>query len=247
MSPIAQALLATFAVSLVSFVGILFAFSKRWTERSEMLLLSFAAGVLLSTVFLDLLPEAVARAPASGNVFGAALAAMIGFFFLERFLHGFHVHEDGRAIASRTMILIGDAAHNFVDGVVIAASFLANPALGLTTTLAVIAHEIPQEVADYGILVRGQLSPRRALWMNFLSGLTALVGALLCFGFQQTVEAHLAWFLTATAGMFIYVAASDLIPELHAPKHRTQWIYTAPFILGVALMALLDTWVGKSH
>ncbi len=244
MSPIAQALLATFAVSLVSFVGILFAFSKRWTERSEMLLLSFAAGVLLSTVFLDLLPEAVARGHGAGNVFSAALAAMIGFFFLERFLHGFHVHEEGRAVASRTMILIGDATHNFVDGVVIAASFLASPALGLTTTLAVIAHEIPQEIADYGILVRGRLSPQRALWMNFLSGLTALLGALLCFGFQQTVEAHLAWFLTATAGMFIYIAASDLIPELHEPKHRGQWIYTAPFMLGVALMAVLDTWVG---
>jgi zinc and cadmium transporter len=111
----------------------------------------------------------------------------------------------------------------------------------------VIAHEIPQEIADYGILVRGGLSPRRALWMNFLSGLTALAGALLCFGFQAAVEAHLSWFLTATAGMFVYIAASDLIPELHAPKHRAQWIYTAPFMLGVALMALLDTWVGKSH
>jgi zinc and cadmium transporter len=246
MPPIAQALLATFAVSLVSFAGIVFAFSKRWTERSEMLLLSFAAGVLLSTVFLDLLPEAVERAPEGANVFVAALAAMIGFFFLERFLHGFHVHEEeGRAIASRAMILIGDAAHNFVDGVVIAASFLASPALGLTTTLAVIAHEIPQEIADYGILVRGRWSPRRALLANFLSGLTALVGALLCFGFQQQVEAHLAWFLTATAGIFVYIAASDLIPELHARQHRGQWLYTAPFLLGVALMGLLDTWVAK--
>jgi zinc and cadmium transporter len=247
LSPLAQALIATFGVSLISFTGILFAFSKRWTERSEMLLLSFAAGVLLATVFLDLLPEAVARSAGNGAIFSAALGAMIGFFFLERFLHGFHVHEESRAVASRYMILIGDGVHNFVDGVVIAASFLASPALGVTTTFAVIAHEIPQEIADYGILVRGKLTPRRALLMNFLSGLTALVGVLLCFSFKETVESHLGWFLTATAGMFIYVAASDLIPELHEPKHRKQWIYTAPFVVGVALMALLKVWLGGSH
>jgi zinc and cadmium transporter len=245
MSPLVQALLATFAVSLVSFAGIVIAFSGRWDERREMLLLSFAAGVLLATVFLELLPEAVARAGGGGNIFSAALAAMIGFFFLERFLHGFHVHEESRAVASRYMILIGDAVHNFVDGVVIAASFLASPALGVTTTFAVIAHEIPQEIADYGILVRGRLTPRQALFMNFLSGLTALVGALLCFGFRESVEGHLAWFLTATAGMFVYIAASDLIPELHAPRHRGNWIYTAPFILGVALMAGMTSWMDR--
>jgi zinc and cadmium transporter len=243
MPPLALALLATFAVSLVSFAGIVIAFSGRWNERREMLLLSFAAGVLLATVFLELLPEAVARAGGDSHIFSAALAAMIGFFFLERFLHGFHVHEESRAVASRYMILIGDAVHNFVDGVVIAASFLASPALGLTTTLAVIAHEIPQEIADYGILVRGRLTPRQALLMNFLSGLTALLGALICFGFRESVEGHLSWFLTATAGMFVYIAASDLIPELHAPRHRGNWIYTAPFILGVALMAGVTAWM----
>ena len=247
MSPLAQALLATLLVSLISFVGIVFAFSTRWTERSEMLLLSFAAGVLLSTVFLDLFPEAVARSGGNGRVFSAALAAMIGFFFLERFLHGFHVHEESRAVASRYMILIGDAVHNFVDGVVIAASFVASPALGITTTLAVIAHEIPQEIADYGILVRGKLSPRNALLLNFASGLTALLGTLACFWLKDLVEANLGFFLTATAGMFIYVAASDLIPELHEPQHRGQWLYTAPFVLGVALMIAITAWIGERH
>jgi zinc and cadmium transporter len=246
LSPLAEALIATFVVSLISFVGVVFAFSKRWTERSEMLLLSFAAGVLLSTVFLDLLPEAIERAPGDRNVFVAALVAMIGFFFLERFLHGFHVHEESRAVASRYMILIGDGVHNFVDGLVIAASFLASPAVGVTTTLAVIAHEIPQEIADYGILVRGKLRPRTALLLNFLSGLTAVVGTLVCFAFRNLVEPHLGYFLTATAGMFIYVSASDLIPELHAPQHRGQWVYTAPFLLGVALMAALTHWI-TSH
>ena len=170
---------------------------------------------------------------------------MIAFFFLERFLHGFHVHEESRAVASRYMILIGDGAHNFVDGVVIAASFLASPALGITTTVAVMAHEIPQEIADYAILVRGKLSPRNALLLNFASGLFALVGVFACFWFRGFVEAYLGWFLTATAGMFIYVAASDLIPELHEHEHRGQWIYAAPFVLGVALMVAMSHFVAE--
>lgn len=246
VSPLAQALVATLIVSLLSFVGVVFAFSKRWTERSEMLLLSFAAGVLLSTAFLELLPEAIARSRDDRHVFVAALAAMIGFFFLERFLHGFHVHEESRAVASRYMILIGDAVHNFVDGVVIAASFLASPAIGLTTTLAVVAHEIPQEIADYGILVRGKLSPRNALLVNFLSGLTAMVGCLACFWIRSMVEPNLGWFLMATAGMFIYVSASDLIPELHQPAHRGQGTYTVAFVAGIALMAGVTAWIGDA-
>lgn len=247
MSSLIQALLATLAVSLISFVGIVFAFARRRSERSEMLLLSFAAGVLLATVFLDLFPEAIARAGGDGRVFSAALGAMIAFFFLERFLHGFHVHEESRAVASRYMILIGDAVHNFVDGVVIAASFLASPALGLTTTVAVMAHEIPQEIADYGILVRGKLSPRNALLLNFASGLFAIVGVVACFWFRGFVEAYLGWFLTATGGMFIYVAASDLIPELHRHEHRDQWVYAVPFVLGVALLLALAGLVGDFH
>lgn len=247
MSPLIQALLATLAVGLISFVGIVFAFSRRRGERQEMLLLSFAAGVLLSTVFIELFPEAIARTAGDGRVFSAALGAMIGFFFLERFLHGFHVHEESRAVASRYMILIGDAVHNFVDGVVIAASFLASPSLGITTTVAVMAHEIPQEIADYGILVRGKLSPRNALLLNFASGLFAILGVIACFAFRDFVEAYLGWFLTATGGMFIYVAASDLIPELHEHEHRGQWIYAAPFVLGVALMVGLAAWMGPRH
>ena len=233
-------------MSTIALVGIVFTFSRRFTsDRSEMLLLSFAAGVLLATVFLELLPEGVERAAGEGNVFIATLAAMIGFFFLERFLHGFHVHEDSRAVSSRTLVLIGDGAHNFIDGIVIAASFLASPSLGIATTVAVCAHEIPQEIADYAILVRGKLTPRRALLLNFLSGLTSLFGVLVCFWLEDLVVAHLSWFLTATAGMFIYIAASDLIPELHHPRYRGQWIYSAPFLLGIALMGLLSSVIAR--
>lgn len=248
MPPLAQALLAAFAVSAIALVGIVFVFRRRWSHRSEMAFVSFAAGVLLGSAFLELFPEALAQAggDASG-LFVAPLAAMIAFFFLERFLHGFHGHDGGRSQAPGTLILIGDGLHNFVDGVVIAASFLASPALGVATTLAVAAHEVPQEIADYAILARGT-SPRRALLLNFASGLTALLGVVACFLVEDLVRTHLATCLTATAGMFIYVAGADLIPELHHHHdERGGWLHTAPFVLGIALVAALSYALATPH
>lgn len=253
-SPLALALLAALAVSAIALVGIVFVVWQKAMQQGELGMIGFAAGVLLAAAFLELLPSAIARsAPAEGNVFVWALGAMVAFFFLERFLHGFHEHDAGHeghghhdhALASRTLILIGDGLHNFVDGVVIAASFLAGPSLGLATTLAVAAHEVPQEIADYAILVRGRLSPQRALFLNFLSGLSSVLGVLACFAFRDVVERHLASCLTATAGMFIYIAASDLIPELHHPRHRGRWLPALPLLAGVTLIALLSRFVSE--
>jgi zinc and cadmium transporter len=241
-APFAQSLLATFLVSVLALVGIVFLFARTWSERIELVLISFAAGVLLSAAFLDLIPEAQALAPEGANVFTAALGAMVAFFFLERFLHGFHGHVDGHALSSRYLILIGDGAHNFIDGVAIAASFMAGPEVGVATTLAVAAHEIPQELADYGILIRGRFTPRRALALNFASGLTAMLGAVVFFAFEGVVEGQVAWFMAATAGMFIYIAASDLIPELHHSRVK-GWLYGLPFLGGVATIAVLTRFV----
>jgi zinc and cadmium transporter len=240
MTPLPQALLATFLVSLIALLGIRIALGRGWSPSREMLFLSFAAGVLLATSFLELFPGAMERSGGDGSVFVAALAAMIAFFFLERFLHGFHVHEDDPAGASGYLILIGDGLHNLVDGIAIGASFLAGPGLGLATTLAVAAHEIPQEIADAALLLRSRFSRRAALALNFASGLTAVLGAAATFAFRETVEEHVAWFMTATAGMFLYIAASDLIPELHRPRQGSSWIHTLPFLLGIALVAALS-------
>lgn len=236
MSPLVQSLLATLLVSLISLVGV---FVVRWSERVEERLLGFAAGVLLATAFLDLFPEAVARSPGDTRVFAAALGAMVLFFVIERLLHAFHLHEESHAHTSGYLILIGDGLHNLIDGVVIAASFLVSPELGLTTTLAVAAHEIPQEIADYGLLVSGRFTRQRALALNFASGLTAMIGAVLCWAFREVIEPHVGWALTATAGMFIYIAASDLIPELHHVRRRGSWAHTMPFFAGIVLIAVL--------
>lgn len=245
MPVVTQALLATLLVSAISLIGIVFLFTE-WTERMEVLSLSFAAGILLGTTFLKLLPEAVEQSH-DGNVFVAALAALVGFFLLERFLHGFHEHDTSHAAPSRYLILVGDGLHNFVDGVAIAASFVVSPAVGIATTLAVAAHEIPQEIADYGVLVSGGFTRGKALFLNFLSSLTALAGAISCLALEDLVVRHLSLFMAATAGMFIYVAASDLIPELHHSRWRDSWLCTGPFLAGIALMALLTALVPEPH
>ncbi len=244
LSPVAASLLATFWVSTIALVGVVFMFRRQPGPRGEALLLSFAAGVLLATTFLELLPEAVERARGGHNVFIATLAAMIGFFFLERVLHGFHVHEESHAVPSRYLILVGDGVHNFIDGVAIAAAFAASPELGLATTLAVTVHEVPQELADFSILISGGFQLRTALVLNFLSGLTAMLGALLFWTVAGTLEHYLAWFMTATAGMFIYIAGSDLIPQVHHHRTAPGTMIYVPFLGGIALIALLRALTG---
>jgi len=159
------------------------------------------------------------------------------------------VHEEGHSplMTSRYLILVGDSLHNFIDGVAIGASFLANPALGIVTTMAITAHEVPKEIADYGILISGGFAPRTALLLNFLTALTAVAGALLCFVVKEFVQSHLAAFMAATAGTFIYIAGSDLIPELHHPRHRNTWMATVPFMIGVVLTGVVGLLVPESH
>jgi zinc and cadmium transporter len=131
--------------------------------------------------------------------------------------------------------------------VVIAATFLVDPTLGVTTTLAVAAHEIPQEIADFGILLRSGFERRRALLLNLLSGLASVLGAALCLALQDAIAPYLSWFMAATAGMFIYVAASDLLPELHHSPTRHHWHVAAPFFVGMALIAALGLIVPHEH
>jgi zinc and cadmium transporter len=167
---------------------------------------------------------------------------MIGFFLLEWYLHGFHSHSDEphthHLATSGWFVLIGDGLHNFIDGIAIAASFAVSSELGVATTLAVAVHEIPQELADFGILVASGFTRERALLLNFLSGLSAVVGAVLFYAAGPLVLTHLSWFMAATAGMFIYIGGADLIPQLHRHRGLSAWTQT-PFLAGALLIALL--------
>jgi zinc and cadmium transporter len=238
---------STFFVSLLSLVGIFFIFGKWWNERIEMRLVSFAAGVLLGTAFLDLLPEALENADGNTDVLIASLVAMAGLFFTERLLHGLHHHGHDATSeshvrhhsSSRYFILVGDGVHNLIDGVAIGSAFLIDTGLGVATTLAVVAHEIPHEVADYSVLVHGGYTRNRALFYNFLSALTAVAGGAAVYIFGSFATDHLAILLAASAGMFLYIASANLIPELHHQRIPGRLIYGTPFLLGIAVMILL--------
>lgn len=179
-------------------------------------LVSFAVGTLLGVALLNLLPEAL-ESLAPTATFGVLLAAILAFFTFEKFLLWRHCHADHCELhhAAAPLILVGDAFHNFVDGAVIAAATFISVPLGVTTAVAVAAHEIPQEVGDFAILLGAGYSRVKALWLNVLSGLSAVAGVLVAGLAINRAPAVLPYFLPVAAASFLYVAMSDLIPSLH--------------------------------
>ncbi|HLD61267.1 MAG TPA: ZIP family metal transporter [Patescibacteria group bacterium] len=236
-------ILATIALGLVSFSGAVVMLWKRLnTENALAHFVSFAAGIMLVVAFIDLLPEALEEAgDGGGNILVFTLVGILLFFFLERFVVWFHHHDETHGEKPPALlVLIGDAVHNFIDGIAIAAAFLTNPVLGVATTVAIAAHEIPQEIADFSVLLYGGMKRKRALLFNFLSALTALVGGVVGYYFLERVAGLLPIFLAFSAGMFIYIACSDLIPDLHREfKRERRWLHVLPFIFGIAIFWVL--------
>ncbi|MBI5150285.1 MAG: ZIP family metal transporter [Candidatus Omnitrophica bacterium] len=232
-------------VSIISLVGI-FTLSLN-AERLKKILLymvSFAVGGLFGDVFLHLLPEISEEAGFNMTTSLLVLLGIILFFVLEKFLRWQHCHVPTTTQHRHPVValnLIGDGVHNALDGMIIASSFMVSPAVGFATALAVIFHEIPQEIGDFGILVHGGLSVRKALLCNLLSALAAFAGAILIFVIGPHVSNLLIYILPITAGGFLYIAGSDLIPELH--EHDAHPAVSlgqlACILLGIAVMALL--------
>jgi len=200
----------------------------------------FAAGALLSAVFLDLLPEGIEVAPAE-NVFLAALVGMVLFFFAERFLIWFHHHHSHDSDKDRgaSLIIIGDTLHNAMDGVAIAAGFLISVPTGIVTTLAVATHEIPQEVGDFGLLLNKGMSKSKIILANLLSALATLVAALIVFSLGSSDSLPLGSLLGLSAGFLLYIASSDVIPEIHQNAAKRKFIdwQAIMFLVGVAAVA----------
>lgn len=215
-----QILIAVLIVSLVSVLGILIFFRKKTLNRILFFLVSFAAGTLLGAAFLDLLPEALEGGfKESVPIF--ILLGILSFFVLEKFLYWHHHHtghEHEEVHGFTYLNILGDGIHNFLDGVVIAVSFMNNTSLGIVTTIAIIAHEIPQEIADFSILIYGGFSRAKALVCNFLVALTAVAGALAAYFFSSAIENSSVFMTSLAAGGFIYIASTDLIPEIHKEK-----------------------------
>ncbi|MAG16255.1 ZIP family metal transporter [Candidatus Woesearchaeota archaeon] len=231
-------------VSLISFVGILAISIK--TENMKKILLylvSFSAGALLGDVFIHLLPEIVEDKGFGINISLYVLLGIIVFFILEKIIDWHHHHD----LNSKTHLhpfaitnLFGDAFHNFIDGLIIAVSYLVSIPVGIATTLAVVLHEIPQEIGDFGVLLHGGFTKARALFFNFITALMAIVGAIIALVISSYTANITTVLIPFAAGGFIYVAGSDLIPELHKEVAvKKSVLQLAAFILGILLMMTL--------
>ncbi len=234
-------------LSMVAAAGLAFRFSRQSTAT----LVAFAAGVMLSSALLDILPEAFAgREAGTGQaLFATLLAGLLGFFALERLALWRHAHADclgcegeHPAEVAAPLVLIGDAFHNFVDGLLIAAAFLADPMLGATTTLAVVAHEIPQELGDFVLLLNAGWSRRKAFLANAASSLSSVLGGLLGYFALDGAEQFLPYVLTIAAASFIYIALADLLPMLH--RQRSSFALQSALIgLGIMIVPTIGLWL----
>lgn len=233
------------AVSLISIFGIITLFLN--TEKLKKVLLflvSFSAGALLGDAFLHLLPEVIEENGFGLNISFSILAGIAAFFVIEKIIHWHHCHH---AMPSEHHIhpfaitnLVGDGVHNFIDGIIIAASYLVSLPVGIATTIAVILHEIPQEIGDFGVLIQGGFSKAKAIFFNFITALIAVAGgifALLVSNYTENITLYLVPF---AAGGFIYVASADLIPEIHKETNaKKSLVQFFSFLLGITVMLLL--------
>ncbi|RMD58531.1 ZIP family metal transporter [Candidatus Woesearchaeota archaeon] len=240
------AILSVLAVSAISFIGAASLFFSAKQAKIVGYLVSFAAGGMLGASILHLLPEAAEEAGSFNHlVAGGVIIGIVASFLFENFLwrhyhsHSGHTeHEHVEPVAY--LNLLGDGLHNFLDGLIIGASYLASIPLGISTTLAVVLHEIPQEIGDFGILVSAGFSRAKALFVNFLSALSAIAGAIIALSLQSNANATL-YLVPFAAGNFLYISLTDLVPELHhASKTKDAGKHIALFLLGIAIMVALS-------
>lgn len=236
-------LLSVALVSLISLIGI-FTLSIKVEKLKSFLIymLAFSAGALFGDAFIHLLPEMTKN----GLLLSTSLYVLLGiviFFVLEKVIHWQHCHMPISKEHVHTFAytnLIGDMLHNFIDGLIIGASYLVNASTGVATTLAVALHEIPQEIGDFGVLLHAGFSKKKALLLNFLTALTAILGAVVALWLSGTIGEIQNVLVPIAAGGFIYIAGSDLIPELHKEtKAGKSLLQLFAFILGIAVMTLL--------
>ncbi|MFH0855884.1 MAG: ZIP family metal transporter [Candidatus Omnitrophota bacterium] len=239
-------LISTFLVSIISLVGIItLAIRDELLHKIIFCFIGFSAGALIGSAFLHILPEALEKTNSTA-VFSYLISGLTLFFLLERYLHWRHCHDKDCSIHAFTYLnLFGEALHNFIDGIAISASFVISIKLGIATTLAIILHEIPKELGNFGVLIYGGFSRSRALFYNFISALAAIIGALAGYFISDSIHGFSNFIMPLTAGGFIYIAASDLIPEIHKEKDQARaTLAFISFLFGVMFMALAKVLLG---
>jgi zinc and cadmium transporter len=236
------AVFASAVISIISLIGIVTLILNDKALKSLLLLLvGLSAGALIGGAFLHILPESLSKTQSAGTIFLYVIAGFTFFFFIEHFMHWRHCHDAKCQIHSFAyMNLAGDAVHNFVDGIIIGTSFVVSIPFGIATSTAILMHEIPQEIGDFGVLVYGGFSKYKALLFNFIIALTCIVGTIMGF----VLTGRIAWLpgvvLPMAAGGFIYIASCDLIPEIHRqPDLHKAIISIMMFLVGVGLMYVL--------
>ncbi len=243
MSSLGYVLVFSLLGGVVSLLGGIFLIRKQSTAQAMAKYATpFAAGALLAAVFLDLLHEGI-QITEPYNVLLAALIGVVIFFFAERFLHWFHhhhVHADSKTDPSSSLVIVGDTMHNILDGVAIAASFLISVPTGIVTTIAVAAHEIPQEIGDFGLLLNKGLSRKKVLVVNILSALATTVAAVLTYLLGNSEILPLGVLLGLSAGFLLYIAMSDIIPDIHESTPKKKLLDWQPLMLlfGVVFVAI---------
>jgi len=248
------AITSVLAVSLISLIGLTTISIKEDRLKKILLyLVSFSTGALLGDAFIHLLPEAVEES--GGMTLPISMSVLFGIvlsFVIEKFIHWHHCHHTHSAECLEEhhhnhqiksfakMNLIGDSVHNFIDGLIIGGSYLVSLPVGLATTLAVILHEIPQEIGDFGILLHGGYTRKRALFLNFITALTAVAGVIIALIASQFIPNLTAFLIPFAAGGFVYIAGSDLMPELHKETSaKKSFFQLLAFLAGIAIMALM--------
>lgn len=240
-------LISTFLVSLISFAGVLVLYLREQIlNKTLLVLVSFSAGALIGSAFLHLIPEAILKVGLSEEaIFKLFLYLLLGFctlFILEQFInwHHHHAKEHPEIKPFSYLVLISDGIHNFIDGLIIAGSFAISPPVGVITTLAVILHEIPQEIGDFGVLVYCGFKKAKALFLNFLSAVMAILGGMVGFLLSEKIGGSIVFLLPFAAGNFIYIAASDLIPEIKQKAgFKKPFLPFFVFLIGIIMMAAL--------
>jgi len=237
------AISSSIIISLISFIGaVSLLMSESLFKKILLIFVAFSAGSLIGGAFLHLLPEGLEKLGNYNLTFLITIIGLTLFFIMEKFLFWHHCHKGGKCdVHSFTyMNLIGDGVHNFIDGIIIGVSFYVDIKLGIATSIAIIFHEIPQELGDFGVLIYGGMKKAKALFLNFISATTAILGTVIGFFFSSHATGFANFLMPFAAGGFIYIASSDLIPELHRQiDTKKSLISILFFVIGICFMYIL--------
>lgn len=221
--------------------GLLMLSKMSWRRSLSVHAVPFAAGVMLAVSLLDILPEAIKETEA-GFVLKVVLVVMVTAFFFEQFFFHLHHHAEHHRTtlkSSMPLVILGDTIHNFIDGLAIAAAYLVEPSLGLIVALSTFMHEIPHEMGDFGLMIAAGWNRSKIILTNFFSALSTFAGAAIVLVFSSAFESQMGLVLAVAGGLFLYIAASDLLPEVHEEHRDSPWHQALLILAGVLVMWFL--------